>query len=112
MSIFSWIFKSQSKEDDSEVFNSSELSRLMNFEDKLRRLLSTDKYIARRDYKPLCEDYVDIYHQFCTLKQSKTLDYYCSQNHIDIQRIEDFLSKFDDLSKNESAEVITIHNKE
>jgi DNA helicase-4 len=112
MSIFSWIFRSQSKEDDSEVFNSSELSRLMNFEDKLRRLLSTDKYIARRDYKPLCEDYVDIYHQFCTLKQSKTLDYYCSQNHIDIQRIEDFLSKFDDLSKNESAEVITIHNKE
>lgn len=112
MSIFSWIFRSQSKEDDSEVFNSSELSHLINFEDKLRKLLSTDAYIARRDYKPLCEDYVDIYHQFCTLKQSKTLDYYCSQNHIDIQRIEDFLSKFDDLSKNESAEIITIHNKE
>ena len=112
MSIFSWIFRSQSKEDDSEVFNSSELSHLMNFEDKLRKLLSTDTYIARRDYKSLCEDYVDIYHQFCTLKQSKTLDYYCSQNHIDIQRIEDFLSKFDDLSKNESAEIITIHNKE
>ena len=112
MSIFSWIFRSQSKEDDSEVFNSSELSHLMNFEDKLRKLLSTDAYIARRDYKPLCEDYVDIYHQFCTLKQSKTLDYYCSQNHIDIQRIEDFLSKFDDLSKKESAEIITIHNKE
>ena len=112
MSIFSWIFRSQSKEDDSEVFNSSELSHLMNFEDKLRKLLSTDAYIARRDYKPLCEDNVGIYHQFCTLKHSKTLDYYCSQNHIDIQRIEDFLSKFDDLSKNESAEIITIHNKE
>ena len=112
MSIFSWIFRSQSKEDDSEIFNSSELSHLMNFEDKLRKLLSTDTYIARRDYKSLCEDYVDIYHQFCTLKQSKTLDYYCSQNHIDIQRIEDFLSKFYDLSKNESAEIITIHNKE
>ena len=112
MSIFSWIFRSQSKEDDSEVFSSSELSLLMNFEDKIRKLLSTDTYIARRDYKPLCEGYVDIYHQFCTLKQSKTLDYYCSQNHIDIQRIEDFLSKFDDLSKNESAEIITIHNKE
>lgn len=112
MSIFSWIFGSQSKENDSEVFNSSELSHLMNFENNLRRLLSTDIYIARRDYKPLCENYADIYHQFCTLKQSKTLDYYCSQNHIDIQRIEDFLSKFDDLSKNESAEIITIHNKE
>lgn len=111
MSIFSWIFGSQTKEKSSEVIESSELSILLEFERKLNGLLNADTYIARRDYKPLCDEYAGIYSQYCTLKQSQTLDYYCSQNHIDIQRIEDFLSTFCDLSKGESAEVITLHNK-
>lgn len=112
MSIYSWIFGSQSKEKGSDSFDSSELTFLLDFDRKLNDLLNTDNYITRRDYKPLCEDYVDIYSKFCTLKQSKTLDYYCSQTHIDIQRVEDFLSTFADLNKNESAEIITLHNKE
>ena len=111
MSIFSWIFGSQSKEKGSEEFESSELTSLLDFEKKLNELLKSDSYIARRDYKALCESYADIYSQFCTLKQSKTLEYYCSQNHIDIQRIESFLSTFCDLSRNESAEIISLHNK-
>ena len=112
MSIYSWIFGSQSKENGSDSFDSSELTFLLDFDRKLNDLLNTDNYITRRDYKPLCEDYVDIYSKFCTLKQSKTLEYYCSQTHIDIQRVEDFLSTFADLNKNESAEIITLHNKE
>ena len=111
MSIFSWIFGSQSKEKGPEEFGSSELTSLLDFEKKLNELLKSDSYIARRDYKPLCECYTDIYSQFCTLKQSKTLDYYCSQNHIDVQRIESFLSTFCDLSRNESVEIISLHNK-
>ena len=87
------------------------MTSLLDFEKKLNELLKSDSYIARRDYKPLCECYTDIYSQFCTLKQSKTLDYYCSQNHIDVQRIESFLSTFCDLSRNESAEIISLHNK-
>ena len=111
MSIFSWIFGSASKEDNSEEYKSSELARLIDFEKELGSLLNTDAYIARSDYKHLCDDYSEIYNQFSTLKKSKTLDYYCSQNHIEIQRIEDFLSTYSDLSKNESAEIVTLHNK-
>lgn len=111
MSIFSWIFSSASKDEDSEEYKSSELSRLLDFEKELESLLNTDAYIARRDYKNLCDSYSEIYNQFSTLKKSKTLDYYCSQNHIDIQRIEDFLATYSDLCKNESAEIVTLHNK-
>ena len=111
MSIFSWIFSSASKDEDSEEYKSSELSRLLDFEKELENLLNTDAYIARRDYKNLCDSYSEIYNQFSTLKKSKTLDYYCSQNHIDIQRIEDFLATYSDLCKNESAEIVTLHNK-
>ena len=111
MSIFSWIFSSASKDYNSEEFMSSELSRLLDFEEELESLLNTDAYIARRDYKNLCDSYSEIYNQFSTLKKSKTLDYYCSQNHIDIQRIEDFLATYSDLCKNESAEIVTLHNK-
>lgn len=111
MSIFSWIFGSTSKDNNSEEYKSSELSRLLDFEKGLEGLLNADAYIARSDYKHLCDSYSELYNQFSTLKKSKTLDYYCSQNHIDIQRIEDFLSTFSDLCKNESAEIVTLHNK-
>lgn len=110
MSIFSWLFGSQSKDNHSKDNGSLELSHLLFFENKLDDLLNSDTYIARRDYKSLCEDYLDIYNQFFTLKQSKTLEYYCTQNQIDIHRIEDFLSTFSDLSKKESAEIIALHN--
>ena len=112
MSIFSWIFGSQPKNTDSEDIKSPELSQLSCFEKKLNELLKSDVYIARRDYKSLCEDNVDIYNQFCTLKQSKTLDYFCSQNNIEVQRIEEFMTNFKDLRKNEGAEKIALHNKD
>lgn len=111
MSIFSWIFGSQSKNKSSEDMNSSEISKLLCFENDLSFLLNNDLYIARRDYKPLSDKYASLYNQYCTLKQSRTLDYYCSQNDIDIQRIEEFLSNFKDLEKKEGAEIIAIHNK-
>ena len=112
MSIFSWIFGIQSNTENTEENISQEMKNLVEFETRLQTLLNTDNYIARRDYKFLCEDYIDLYNKFCTLKKSKTLGYYCSQNHIDIQRIEDFISIFADLSKNESAEIVTLHNKD
>lgn len=112
MSIFSWIFGVQTKTEITEETKPQELISLAEFEARLQTLLDTDVYVARSDYKPICDDYLDVYSQFCTLKQSKTLDYYCSQNHIDLQRIENFLTIYADLNKNESAEIITLHNKE
>ena len=112
MSIFSWIFGTQTKESNSKNSISSEQSQLLEFENRLFDLLNSDSYIARRDYKPLCDGFIDLFNQYCTLKQSKTLDYFCSQNNIEVQRIEEFITNFKDLSKNEGAEIIAIHNRD
>lgn len=112
MSIFSWIFGLQSEPELLNNSNSLELNRIIEFETKLQDLLSCDTYLARSDYKPLCVGYEDLYSKFSTLKKSNTLDYYCTQNSISLQRIDSFLETFADLNKSESIEIITLHNKE
>ena len=111
MSIFSRIFGLQSKSVDKTESGSPEIIRLGEFEKELRKLLGKDVYLARSDYKPLCAEYKDLYEQFSTLKKSKTLEYFCSQNHVDVQQIESFIETFKDLSKQESTEIITLHNR-
>lgn len=110
MSIFSRIFGAQNKSDIIESSDSPEINRLGEFEKTLHELLDKDVYLARRDYKSLLAKYEDIYEQFSTLKKTKTLDYYCSSNHIDIGRVEVFLNNFEDLMKDDSVEIITKHN--
>lgn len=112
MSIFSRIFGLQSKSVDKTESGSPEIIRLKEFEKELCKLLGKDVfYLARSDYKPLCTDYKDLYEQFSTLKKSKTLEYFCSQNHVDVQQIESFIETFKDLSKQKSTEIITLHNR-
>lgn len=111
MSIFSRIFGLQSKSVDKTESGSPEIIRLKEFEKELCKLLVKDVYLARSDYKPLCTDYKDLYEQFSTLKKSKTLEYFCSQNHVDVQQIESFIETFKDLSKQKSTEIITLHNR-
>ena len=111
MSIFSRIFGIQPKTDDSFKLGSPEIIRVGEFDKKLHELLNKDVYLARSDYKPLCTEYHDLYEQFSTLKRSKTLEYYCSQNHVDVQQLESFIETFADLNKKESTEIITLHNK-
>ena len=60
----------------------------------------------------ILHEYEDLFHQFSTLKKLKTLDYYCSQNHVDVQQLESFLETFADLNTKESTEIITLHNKD
>ncbi len=112
MSIFSRIFGLQHHADETESTSSPEALRLREFEEKLHDLLIKDSYIARSDYKFLCIEYNDLYQQFITLKKSNTLEYFCSQNHLDIHHIYDFLDKYADLNKSESTEIITLHNKD
>lgn len=112
MSIFSRIFGIQPKSDDKVESGSPETIRVGEFEKELHVLLDRDAYLARSDYKPLCAKYEDLFHQFSTLKKSKTLDYYCSQNHVDVQQLESFLETFADLNTKESTEIITLHNKD
>lgn len=61
MSIFSWIFGTQTKESNSKNSISSEQSQLLEFENRLFDLLNSDSYIARRDYKPLCDGFIDLF---------------------------------------------------
>ena len=111
MSIFSTIFGLRPKSDGKMKSNSPEIIRIGEFEKELHELLDRDAYLARRDYKPLCAKYEDLLELFSTLKKSKTLDYYCSQNHVEVQQLESFLETFADLNKKESTEIITLHNK-
>ena len=111
MSIFSWLFKKSDISSHSEAGKSSELILLDDFERRMKELLDSDVYIARSDYKNLCYDYLDLYSQFCTLKNSKTLHYYCKKNNVEVNRIEEFLKTYADLTK-EKAEVIEKHNNE
>lgn len=110
MSIFSWIFGKQYREELSENLGVSELVQLGDFEKKLNTLLRSDKYIAKKDYTPLCIEYLELFHHFCTLRESKTLDYYCKNNHVDKKRIESFLLHFEDLNKKGQSDIIASHN--
>jgi len=111
MSIFSWIFGEQAKTEEKVDTTSQNDSKLTEFETRLQHLLDSDIYIAKSDYKSMCDDFADIYNQYSTLKKSKTLSYYCSQNKIDIHRIDDFITKYEDLNRQESTEIITLHNR-
>ena len=111
MSIFSRIFGLQPQSGGKVESGSPEIIRIGEFEKELHELLDRDAYLARSDYKPLCAKYEDLFVQFSTLKKSKTLDYYCSQNHADVQQLASFLETFADLNKKESTEIITLHNK-
>ena len=86
MSIFSWIFGKQYREELSENPGVSELVQLGDFVKELNTLLRSDKYIAKKDYTPLCIEYLELFHHFSTLRESKTLDYYCKNNHVDKKR--------------------------
>ena len=105
MSIFSWLFGTQDKEDKLENANTPGHVQLVAFEKALNELINKDIYIAHSDYKPLCAEYHDLYNQFDTLKKSKTLKYYCSENHIAIGRVELFLVNYHDLMKDEGSEI-------
>lgn len=110
MSIFSWLFGIHDNGETLGDEHIPEYKKLVDFEKSLNNLLDKDEYISRSDYKSLCEQYHEIYNHFDTLKKSKTLDYYCSSNHIDNGRIELFLSNYQDLMKDEGSGIVSSHN--
>ncbi len=112
MSVFSKIIKYLSNSPAEEKSYTPEIVRLFDFEKRLRILLDSDMYIARSDYKPLFKEYKGIYEQFSMLQKSKTLKYYCSNNHINIKQIESFLDIYKNIDQKESIELIDKHNSQ
>ena len=111
MSIFDKFWGFRHVIDNSGFRTIPELKKLAEFEISLKSLLDRDKFIARSDYKFLLEENIDIYNHFCTLKNSRTLDYYCSQNHVEVKRIEHFIATYGDLLNKDNSNTIKGHNE-
>lgn len=105
-------FRKNKNTSGSVVANTPELKKLLQFEKDFAALLQEDKYIARSDYKSLCEKYNDIYIQFQTLESTKTLKHYCADNNTDKGRITDFLKAYLELLDNKGAQRIIAHNNQ
>lgn len=98
------------KSKKSRVVMTVELERLCQFESALDNLLKQDKYIARSDYKWLCDESSDIYSHFKILRDSGTLAYYCQEHGVEERRIVCFLSNYADLLNYEGPQIIIKHN--
>lgn len=84
----------------------------MEFNKTINKLLSSDKYLARSDYKQLVEDFSELNGFFSNQQTAKTLDYYCSINGIDYTDVEYFLQKYADLSNLiDGSEYVRRHNQ-
>ena len=110
MSLLDKLFGFKHIRNNSGIESIPELIKLAKFENNLKSLLDKDSFLARRDYQFLLEENFDIYNHFCTLKNSKTLDYYCSHNHVETKRIDDFIATYGDLLNKNSSTTIKEHN--
>ena len=82
------------------------------FNTSFNGLLKQDKYIARRDYKFLVETYSKTYNRFLELKESEMLDVYCAKNEMNINDVESFIEKFEEIKDlNIDSETINLHNE-
>ena len=89
----------------------AEYIRTLSFNEAFDTLLSQDKFIARSDYKHLVEQYSDLSESYTTLAQSNILNEYVAKHHLDIEAINRFQTRFDEIADlaTESA-IIRKHN--
>ena len=112
MSIFSRIFSNRRNVSKSTAAPTAEYSKLLEFNKTIYNLLSSDKYLARSDYKQLVDDFSELNRFFLNQQAAKTLDYYCSINGIELTNVEYFLQNYADLSSlSEGSEHVRRHNQ-
>lgn len=75
-----------------------EYVRTMSFNETFKDLLSQDKFIARSNYKDLIEQYRDLSQFYATLVQSNILNEYAAKHNLDIEAINYFRAKFDEMA--------------
>ena len=110
MSIFSWLFRNKNKSDE-ELNISPEHSSLIAFETAMSKLLNSDKFIARSDYRQLVEDFADFYRQIKALQDSDVLTEFSKKRHIEEDRLRSFLSLYEELSdEREGSATMAEHN--
>lgn len=88
-----------------------EFQQLLEFGRALQNLLKRDQYIARSDYMPIVEQYVNTKQFYMTLQESNLLGMYCEKNRLDDKRIKKALSLFNELENlKQSPDLIKNHN--
>ena len=90
---------------------SPEVARLGVYETRLDSLLTQDKYLARRDYKAILEEFKELYNTFLQLRSTGTLEFYGISNSVKKDRIENFLNDYEDLCSDEGSNIIKRHNE-
>lgn len=91
---------------------SPEFDNLIAFGHAIMRLLSEDRYISRRDYKPILNEYSATKTYFQNLHEYNLLSTYCEKNGLDEERIKNALVLFNELENlNASPSVIKEHNE-
>ena len=87
-----------------------EVHRLMEFEHQLNDLLSVDRFIARSDYRHIVDSFSEFYTQIKSLRDTRMLRHFCSENNIDSKRFEAFLNLYEELTNKNGSKTISEHN--
>ncbi len=105
MSIFDWLFKRHKNVENTVTSNVEEIRQLQRFEADVRDLLKREKYLAKSDYRFICNEYENLYSMFCSLEQTNTLEYYCNSNHIKVGQVKNFIETFIDFQSINSQQI-------
>ena len=81
MGFFSKLFGKKETKQDLAQF--PDFLQSKNFNDELKKILSSDRYLARTDYIFLIEKYKNTFDFFNNNQKANTLQYYCKTNKLD-----------------------------
>ncbi|MBQ3883230.1 MAG: UvrD-helicase domain-containing protein [Bacteroidales bacterium] len=111
MSLISKLFRNEKS--PSVAKTTDEYTSIISFNEKLDSLLSSDRYISRKDYCPLAEEYHELFTFFSNLKKGEMLVPYCKIHALDINQVEKFLSAYPDLRKvKKGSSAVNRHNED
>ena len=110
MSFFSRLFKMRKSEGNETEF-SHEADAICAFERKVNKLLSEDKFISRKDYVPVVNEYSSLYSRLDILQESGTLAFFCDSRDIQYERAESFLELYEDLADKDGSSKVSAHNE-
>ncbi len=111
MGFFSKLFSKKAKQSSGSC--PAEYQKAVEFNKTFNALLVQDKYIARSDYSNLIENYREIFVFFENFKRGQTLSYYCKQNQLNENTINDFLSSYEDIRDlGKGSTIVEKHNED
>ena len=103
--LFSKIFKNKAVNEKPTVEN-VECKKIKELNNALNRFLTANEYIPKSKYRQTIETHKAIVDHFTVIKNSGMLQFFCTENKIDISFIEDTLQKYNNFEK-----LIDTHNE-